>query len=137
MRASDQIPELDGAGLRRFGLIMAGIVAGLFGLLLPMVVDYAMPLWPFAVAGVFCGWSLGTPRTLIVVYRPWMRLGLVLNRIVTPVIMSVVFFVLITPVSLIMKIIGRDPLARGFDPDAESYRQPSRKPSREHLERPF
>jgi hypothetical protein len=66
-----------------------------------------------------------------------MRLALVLSRITTPIIMAVVYFVVITPVAFIMRLIGRDPMARRFDPNAKSYRIPIKKRSKEHMERPF
>ena len=136
-REFDGIPELDAAGLRGFGLTMAAAVALVFGAVLPLVFNYSIPAWPFALACVLVAWALLAPRTLKFVYRPWMKLGLLLNRITSPIIMGAVFFLLITPVSLIMKLIRRDPLARGFDELAETYRKPSRKPPRESLERPF
>lgn len=133
----NSIPELDKAGLRRFGLTMATAVAVIFGGLLPFIFDHAVHYWPFLLAGVLVVWSAVAPGTLNAIYRPWMKLGLALNRVTSPIIMGAVFFLLITPVSLLMKIIGRDPLARSFDYRAESYRKLSRKSARESLERPF
>ena len=136
-REAHQIPKLDTAGLKRFGLTMAGVIAVPFGLLLPFLFSYRFPIWPWPVAGVFLVWALAAPGSLNEVYRPWMRLGLALNRVVTPIIMGLVFFVVITPASFIMRIIGRDPMARRFDPDASTYRQPKQKSPKEKLERPY
>ena len=133
----DTIPELDKAGLRRFGLTLAAAVAVIFGGLLPFLFDHSVHYWPFLLAGALAAWSAVAPGTLNAVYRPWMKLGLALNRITTPIIMGAVFFLVVTPVSLLMKLIGRDPLARGFDHGADSYRKLSRKSPRESLERPF
>jgi hypothetical protein len=131
------IQHLDAAGLRRFGLTMAIAVAVIFGALLPFLFDRAIPYWPFLLAGALLAWSVAVPQTLNLIYRPWMRLGLIMNRITSPIIMGVVFFLIITPVSLLMKLIRRDPLARGFDQSLKSYRKESRKPPRAGLERPF
>jgi Saxitoxin biosynthesis operon protein SxtJ len=51
----------------------------------------------------------------------WMKLGEVLNHVVSPVVMGVIFFTVFTPAALIMRVIGRDALARSFDPAAPSY----------------
>jgi hypothetical protein len=51
--------------------------------------------------------------------------------------MGLVFFLVITPTALIMRIMGHDPMARRFDPKAKSYRIPARRPSKTHMERPF
>src|SRR6266853_1258918 len=91
------IPVLDRKGLREFGLITGGILAGLFGLFFPWALGRPSPHWPWAVA-------------------------LLLSRITTPVIMSLVFFVIITPIALIMRLMGRDSMAQMLYPNAKSYR---------------
>jgi hypothetical protein len=131
------IPELDRKGLREFGLVTGGILAALFGLFFPWVFGRPIPYWPWVIAGVLAAWALAAPITLRPVYRAWMRLALVLSRITTPIIMAVVYFVVITPVAFVMRIVGRDPMARRFDPSAKSYRIPIKKRSKEHMERPF
>jgi len=132
-----EIPELDRKGLRQFGLVTGGIVAGLFGLLLPWLLEHALPVWPWVVFGVLAFWSVGAPRSLRHVYRTWMRFGLLLSRITTPVILGIVYFGVITPMGLVMRVAGRDPMARRFDEKIQSYRIPSGKVTREHMEKPF
>ena len=66
-----------------------------------------------------------------------MRFGLLLSRITTPIILGTVFFLIITPFSLVRGLFGRDSMARKLDSDTESYRVLSRKPSKENLKRPF
>jgi hypothetical protein len=131
------IPELDRKGLREFGLTTGGILAVLFGLLFPWLLSRPYPLWPWIIAGVLVGWALAAPATLRAFYRLWMRLALLLNRITTPVVMAAVYFLVITPLAFIMRIAGRDPMARRFDTSAKSYRIPIKKRSKEHMERPF
>jgi hypothetical protein len=141
--ADHEIPELDRKGLREFGLVTGGIVAGLFGLFFPWLLDRPMPGWPvsyfgwpwivFAVLGV---WGLVAPMTLRPVYRIWMRFGLLLSKVMTPLIMGVVFFLVITPVAIVLKIMRKDPMSRKFD-TAESYRVVIAKPPTENLEKPY
>ena len=131
------IPELDRKGLREFGLVTGGIVAGLFGLFFPWLLDVQIPLWPWAVAGVLAAWALLAPASLGPLYRLWMRFGLLISRITTPIILGLVFFVVILPVALVMKVLRHDPMARRFDDEAETYRVPSRKALRDSMERPF
>lgn len=131
------IPELDRKGLREFGFTMAGAVAVLFGLLLPWWFDRSWPVWPWGVAAVFAGWGLVAPMSLKPVYRAWMKFGRMMGRIVTPVILTVTFYIAILPTGLIMRALGKDPMRRRFDPDAESYLVQSVPPPRERLERPF
>jgi len=131
------IPELDRKGLREFGLVTGGILAALFGLFFPWLMDSRIPVWPWLIGGGLAVWALTLPDYLNLIYRPWMRFGLLLSRITTPLILGAVFFLVIFPAGLLMKLFRRDPMARGFDEHAESYRVPSRKAPDKNLEKPF
>jgi Kef-type K+ transport system membrane component KefB len=130
-------PELDRKGLREFGIVTGGIVAVLFGLFFPWLLERDLPLWPWVFAGALALWALVAPQSLRPLYRLWMRLGLLLSRVTTPVILGIVFFFVILPMALVMRLTGHDPMARRFDDRAESYRVPSHPPKRENMERPF
>jgi hypothetical protein len=62
---------------------------------------------------------------------------LLLNKVTSPLIMSLVFFLAITPLGLLRRISGRDQIPKGRDRTATSYRVPSKTPEAEDLERPF
>lgn len=134
--APDGIKALDTRGLREFGLTMGGMVAVLFGLFFPWLLERPTPWWPWLVAGVLVAWALAFPVTLRPVHAGWMRLGLLLSKVTTPVIMGVVFFLVVTPMGLVRRLAGKDALARRFDGSA-TYRTPSPKPAAKSLERPF
>ena len=53
--------------------------------------------------------------------RAWTKLGLLLHRIVNPIVMGLIFFGTILPTSLIMRFLAKDPLRLSRDPGAESY----------------
>ena len=55
--------------LRKFGFVMAGAIAVVFGLVLPWIFNRPWPTWPFAVAGVFAAFALVWPRALDPVQR--------------------------------------------------------------------
>jgi Kef-type K+ transport system membrane component KefB len=130
------IPELDSKGLRSFGLTTGAIVAGLFGLLLPWIFGYAWPLWPWIVMAVLCLWAIIHPVSLRLVYTPWMRFGLVMSKITTPILMSLMFFLIAVPVSLVFRLLRYDPLRRRYSP-VSSYRENSERSPSNRLERPF
>ena len=50
-----------------------------------------------------------------------MLLGLTLGRIITPIIMGLIFFGVVTPIAVLARVRGADPLRRRFDPAAQSY----------------
>lgn len=130
------IPVLDNKGLRDFGLVTGGIIAALFGLFFPWFLDLPMPAWPFVLGGLLAAWGLIHPPSLRPVYTCWMKFGLLLGRITTPIIMGIVFFLVIFPMGLVMRLGGKDPLARKLDPGASSYRVTGRD-SGSSMERPF
>jgi hypothetical protein len=131
------IPELDRKGLRDFGLVTGAIVAGLFGLFFPWAFGANYPLWPWILFGVLGVWALLVPNSLKPVYRGWMRFGLLLSKVTTPIIMGAVFFLVISPMALVLRIGRWDAMHRRMDPNAESYRMPSKEAPKENLENPF
>lgn len=131
------IPELDARGLRKFGFTTGGIVAVLFGLLLPWLLGLNYPLWPWILCGILWAWAGLAPGSLNPVYHGWMRFGLVVNAVMSRVILGVLFFLVLWPVGVVMRIVGRDPMARRFEAGLSSYRIDSRTPPANGMERPF
>lgn len=131
------VPEPDRKGLRDFGLTSGAIVAVLFGLLIPWLMEREFPLWPWIVCGVLVAWSLIAAPTLRPVYRGWMRFGIVMSRVTVPVIMSLVFFVVVTPLSLIRRLLTGDQFNKRRDPSLDTYRSPSERRKPQDLKRPF
>ena len=137
MAPNHPIPELDRKGLRDFGLVTGGILAVLFGVFFPWLFDRAWPRWPWIVFAVLAGLGLMAPLLLRPVYHVWMRLGLLLNRITTPLILGILFYVMISPIALLRRLWSKDAMARRFDTNASSYRVPSEAKPIKQLERPF
>lgn len=131
------IPELDRQGLRHFAFTFGGVVAVLFGIAFPWLFNYGFPWWPWAVCVVFVIWGLVVPKSLAPVYRLWMRIGHVLNAIMSRVILGIVFYVLVFPTGLILRLRGRDPMHRKFEKDRKTYRVRSRQWPPDQMQKPF
>lgn len=123
--------------LREFGLITGAIAAMLFGLLLPWLFDRELPYWPWIVAGILWIWALLLPTTLLPVYRGWLAIGHVLGWINTRIILGIMFYFLFLPVGLIMRLLGKDPMARKLDKSLSTYRITRAHPKKNHVERPY
>lgn len=67
-----------------------------------------------AVLAFFC------PHALRPLNMLWMRLGLLLHHVTTPFLMGLVFFCVLTPIGLVMRIVGKNPLSLKYS-NAESY----------------
>ncbi len=133
-----EIITLDNKGLRKFGLTTGVIVIILFGLFLPWVFDAnSLPLWPWIVAAALWLPALIWPRTLNPVYHVWMRIGHALGWINSRIILGLVFYIVLLPMGLIMRALGKDPMARKHDKSASSYRIASQQEPKERMEKPF
>lgn len=131
------IPELDRKGLRDFAVVTGGIVAGLFGLLLPWILGRPVPRWPWVILAVLTTLAILAPMALRPIYRGWMHFGLIMSRITTPLVLGSVFFLVLTPMALVMRLLGAEQLARKFDRAATTYRVRSEANPVQRLEKPF
>ncbi len=111
--------KVKGSSDRSFGLVFAAFFA-LLGLL-PMILGRAPRIWAFGVSGFFLLAALAFPSVLAPLNRIWLRLGLLLHRFVSPIALGVMFFLVITPMGLVMRAMGKDFLRLRLDPAAESY----------------
>ncbi len=78
-------------------------------------------IWPFIIAIIFILLAVFSPNFLSPMNRMWTRVGLILHKIISPVIMAIMYYGIITPTGLIMKIIGNDLLKLKFDKSTDSY----------------
>ena len=138
MAIDHMIPDLDRKGLREFGLTTGIAVVVIFALFLPWILELGTwPIWPWIIAAMLWLLALVRPLWLRPIYRGWMRFGLLASRVMTPLILGIVFFVMIAPMGLVMRLRGKDPMHKALDPNQKSYRVRSSKSPKEKLERPF
>lgn len=122
--------------LRNFGLMFGGIIAVIFGLFFPLVFNSNWWKWPWLIGITFAVWGLVLPSTLQLFYNAWMKFGLMMNWIMTRVILGIVFYLVVLPIGLIMKLVGKDPLSRNLN-ENQTYRVESKNYSPEDMKRPF
>lgn len=108
--------------LRSFGFLMAGVIPTLFGLFFPWVFNKPIPNWPFILSVAFLLPALIYPPALKIVYITWMRFGFVLGKINSKIILTLMFYLVITPVAFLMKLMKNDPMARQLKSNENSYR---------------
>ena len=76
--------EVTTSDLRKFGFIMGGMVALMFGLIFPWIFDKTSenwPIWPFIVLAVFFIFAIAVPEILRPVNHIWLKIGSVLGFI--------------------------------------------------------
>lgn len=74
-----------------------------------------------ALAAIFLTTALTMPAILMPLNHVWFRLGLLLHKLMTPVIMALIFFCLVTPIAIVMRMFGKQPIPLRFDRHAKSY----------------
>jgi hypothetical protein len=108
-----------GPSNRKFGLTLGIILALIAILKLVERSDWGVIWGVLAVALI--GSGLLRPALLSLPNALWLKLGLLLHRIVNPIIMAVLFFGTILPIGLLMRAFGKDPLRLRLDKAADSY----------------
>ena len=104
---------------RSFGFTFAGAFALIGAWMIWQASSYSAAA--LGAAAVFLLTALTLPRILHPFNVAWMHLGQLLNRVVSPIVMGVIYFALLTPIAALMRLRGRDVLQRRFDPARESY----------------
>jgi hypothetical protein len=104
---------------RAFGLVMAGVCF----LIASIGFWKGTSHWPYWLTGgsAFLLCALLRPELLSPLNRLWFRLGLLMHKVVNPLVMGLVFFVVVTPMGLLMRAFGNRPLSLEPDPDTRTY----------------
>lgn len=104
---------------RAFGLIMAGGLGTLA--LFRYVWAGSITVWLIALAGLFLFTALVMPAWLAPVQAVWMKLAGVLGFVNSRILLTIVFALVITPIALLLRLLGKRPIGLGRQPGATSY----------------
>ena len=132
-----EIKKLDKKGLRDFGLLIGGLIGVLFGLAVPLLRRHSLPWWPWAICAVLVVLALVAPKALNPIYHAWMQFGILLNKIETPIVLGIVFYLIVWPMGIIKNLFGEDAMRRKLNPKMDTYRVPSKARTKVSMERPF
>ena len=104
---------------RNFGLVIGGvfIIIALF----PLIGSGPIRAWALVPGIVLIVLAILKPSILRLPNLLWFKFGLFLGAIVAPIVMALVFFLVVTPTGIIMRLLGKDLLRKKIDPDTSSY----------------
>jgi hypothetical protein len=111
--------EIVGSSDRTFGLTLAG-VGSLIGTT-KLWYGQESARWWLAAAAILLVAAVIYPPALAPLNRLWLRLGLVLYKVINPIVMGLIFIAGVLPTGLVMRALGRDPLRLKRDAGAASY----------------
>lgn len=108
-----------GSSNRSFGFTFA-IVFTIVALW-PLVRGRSVRGWALIAAAAFLLAALALPRVLAPLSQLWLKFGLFLHACISPIIMGLVFYTTVTPIGLVRRLLGQDPLRLRFDSGAVTY----------------
>ena len=91
---------------RSFGIVF--FVFFLIISLYPLINDEPIRYWSLVVSIIFLILGILNSNILSPLNKAWFKFGLFLGKIVSPIVMGIVFFAVVTPIALILKIMGKD-----------------------------
>ena len=102
-----------------FALIWAGIfiIIGLY----PIINSEDVRTWSLVIGMMFIVVSIFQPNILTVFYHIWIKVGEFIGGIISKIAMFILYFGLFTPISFVLKILGKDLLKKKIDKQGSSY----------------
>jgi hypothetical protein len=75
----------------------------------------------FGIGAVLFVFAIVAPARLTLLNRLWLKIGAVLAMVVNPIVLMLLFVIVVTPMALLMRLLGKRPLRLAPDPGADSY----------------
>ena len=86
----------------------------------PLLNDESVRIWSLVISVIFLILGLLNSSLLLPLNKLWFKFGIFLGKTISPIIMGLIFFLVVTPIGLIMKLLGKDILNLKYN-DYQSY----------------
>ena len=110
--------EINIGSNKSFGVVF--FIVFLLIALYPLINNGDLRIWSLIIAIIFLVLGLINSKVLTPLNKLWFKFGLLLGKVISPLIMGIIFFLVVTPTALIMRIIGKDLLNLKFN-NKKSY----------------
>ena len=98
---------------RSFGIVF--FIFFLFIGLYPLINELDLRLWSIIISLIFLILGVLNSKILTPLNKIWFKFGIFLGKIISPIIMGIIFFIVVTPIGLLMKILGKDVISLKFN----------------------
>ena len=103
---------------RSFGILF--FVVFLLVSFWPILYEQTPRMWPIPISIIFLILGLLNSKLLTPLNSIWIKFGEILGRVISPIVMLIIYFLIVTPIGLIMRLIGKDIMKKNFS-KRESY----------------
>ena len=111
--------EIKGGSERNFGLVFATVF--MIICLYPILKGESLRVWALLISIILFFLSFFFSKLLILPNKLWLKFGILLGSIVSPVIMGIIFFLTIAPIGIFMRLLGKDLLSQKLNKSIKSY----------------
>ena len=91
---------------RSFGIVF--FIVFLLISIYPLINNESIRIWSLVVSLLFLVLSIINSNFLLPLNKLWFKFGIFLGKIISPIIMGIIFFLVVTPIGLIMRLLGKD-----------------------------
>ena len=91
---------------RNFGIVFS--IVFLIIALWPLLSQNDIRIWSLIIAGIFLVLGLINSKLLLPLNKIWFKFGIFLGNFIAPIVMGIIYFMVVTPTGLIMKMLGKD-----------------------------
>ena len=104
---------------RSFGIVF--FVVFLLVAVYPITYSEDIRIWSLIISFIFIILGLLNSKILTPLNKLWFKFGVILGKIISPIIMGIIFFLVVTPTGLIMKVLGKDLLRLKYNKKDNTY----------------
>ena len=97
---------------KNFGIIFSALFF-LIGLW-PLLNADEIRIWSIIIAVIFLVLAFLKPKLLKPLNHNWIKLGEIIGKVIAPIVMALVFFIIVTPISFLVRVLGKDLLKLKF-----------------------
>ena len=91
---------------RNFGIVFS--IVFLIISLWPLLSQNDIRIWLLVISGIFLILGLINSKLLLPLNKIWFKFGILLGNFIAPIVMGIVYFMVVTPTGLIMRLLGKD-----------------------------
>ena len=108
-----QIEDIKLGSNRSFGIVF--FIVFLLISLYPLLNNEHIKIWSLIISLIFLALGLLNSKFLTPLNKIWFKFGLFLGKLISPLIMGIIFFLIVTPIGLLMRMLGKDLLNLKFN----------------------